>query len=83
MQDTRRLSHYADDFVKKNSCHSGFLMLYTIVRVITIINIIIIIIIIIIISCNLHFLTGGNKIFGLFGKEMQLINHIVLLGKQA
>ena len=80
MQDTRRLSHYVDDFVKKNSCHSGFLMLYTIVIVIKIINIIIIIIII---SCNLHFLTGGNKIFGLFGKEMQLINHIVLLRKQA
>ena len=28
-------------------------------------------------------LTGVNIMFGPFGKEMQLINHIVLLGKQA
>ena len=60
--------------------HATLVLLYTIVIVIKIINIIIIIIII---SCNLHFLTGRNKIFGLFGKEMQLINHIVLLRKQA
>ena len=31
----------------------------------------------------IHVLTFVNIMFGLFGKEMQLINHVVLLGKQA
>ena len=31
---------------------------------------------------TIHVLTGVNMIFGLFGKEMRLINQIVLLGKK-
>ena len=31
---------------------------------------------------SIHVLTGVNIMFGLFGEDKQLINHIVLLGKQ-